>query len=215
MTHLQSSLSLTLPDDIRRNLLWWLDDCLLYSPDIDEFIHCVRCFLDYCKDFEWKLHLEKCILFAQSVRWCGRVISPAGIRHVPARLETLLEMDRPTSGGQLQQFLCAMQCLRSAIPQFQSLVRPLHELLESVYLNTRKRTKRAVARVSLDALGWTPELSSAFESCKRAFIDRVTLAPRNECKRMCIYTDASDMHWSGIVTQVPLSDLSLTSRESS
>lgn len=40
-------------------------------------------------------------------------------------------------------------------------------------------------------------------------MDRVTLAHRDESKRLCIYTDASDTHWSVIVTQVLFSDLPL------
>lgn len=209
VTHLQSSLTLTIPDKLKPNILLWLDDCLLHSPSVEHFLQCVRSFLSYCVEFNWKLHPAKCILFTKSVRWCGRVISSEGIRHDPARLDTLLDMDRPSTGGQLQQFLCAMQWLRSSIPQFQDLVAPLHTFLETVYKHVGKRTKRAVARVSLDKLGWTSSLTQSFERCKTAIADRVTLAHRDESKRLCIYTDASDTHWSGIVTQVPLTDISL------
>lgn len=37
---------------------------------------------------------------------------------------------------------------------------------------------------------------------------RVYLAHRDKEKRLCIYTDASDSHWSGILTEVPYSHLS-------
>lgn len=213
VTHLQSSLTLTIPNELRHNLLLWLDDCLLHSHSIDHFLQCLQLFLSYCVSFNWKLHPAKCILFTTSVRWCGRIISADGIRHDPARLDTLLDMERPSWGGQLQQFLCAMQWLRSSIPQFQDLVAPLHDFLEKVYKHVGKRTKRAVARVSLDQIGWSVARTHAFEACKKAIADRVTLAHRDDTKRLCIYTDASDTHWSGIVTQVPLSDTSLSHLE--
>lgn len=213
VTHLQSSLSLTLPTELRQNPLLWLDDCLLHATTIEDFLRCLRVFLQYCDDYNWKLHPQKCILFSRSVRWCGRVISPEGIRQDPARIDTLLNMDRPTLGGQLQQFVCAMQWLRSSTPNFQALIKPLHEFLESVYAHAGKRTKRVVAQVSLDSLGWSPFQTSAFDACKHAISDRVTLAHRDEDKRLCVYTDASDSHWSGMITQVPNADLSLPHSE--
>lgn len=118
-------------------------------------------------------------------------------------------MDRQWTGGQLHQFLCAMQWFRSSIPQFETLVYPLHTFLEAVYTHVGKRTKRAVTRVSLDALGWDSSLTQAFEKYKNSVAKRVTLAHRDDSKRLCIYTDASDTHWSGIVTQVLISDLFL------
>lgn len=208
VTHLQSSIMMTLPDALKDSLLLWLDDCLLHSPTIPRFLDCIRRFLAYCAEYNWKLHPAKCILFTHSVRWCGRVISAEGIRHDPSSIDSLLSMERPTTGGQLQMFLCAMQWLRSSIPRFQSLVEPLHHFMESVYNHVGRRTKRAVGRVSLHDIGWTPALSDAFAACKDAIAARVTLAHRDESKRLCIYTDASDSHWSGIVTQVPIEDLS-------
>lgn len=104
-------------------------------------------------------------------------------------------------------FLCAMQWLRSPIPDFQSLIEPLHVFMESVYYQVGRRTKRAVTRVSLDYHGWTSALHDSFEAFKAAIAARVTLANRDEWKHLCIDTDASDWHWSGIVRQVPLADL--------
>lgn len=72
-----------------------------------------------------------------------------------------------------------------------------------------KRTKRAVVRARLHSLGWQPKHAAAFEECKQAILHRTTLWNRNENMRLCIFTDASDSHWSGIVTQVPRDQLTL------
>lgn len=208
VTHLQSSIMSTLPDTLKPDVLLWLDDCLLHSPSISHYLVSIRRFLEYCAQYNWKLHPAKCVLFTRSVRWCGRVISADGIRHDPSSLDSLLDLERPTTGGQLQMFLCAMQWLRSSIPRFQSLLAPLHQFMESVYKHVGRRTKRAVSRTTLDALGWTPSLTDAFIACQKAIVARVTLAHRDESKRLCVYTDASDSHWSGMVTQVPVHDLS-------
>lgn len=213
VTHLQSSLTHTLPEKTKEQTLLWLDDCLLHESTVPRLLDVLRSFLEYCSDFNWKLHPAKFVLYTRSVRWCGRIISADGIRHDLKRLDGLLSMDCPITGGQLQQFLCAMQWLRSSIPEFQSLVSPLHEFVETVYQHAGKRTKRAVARVSLTDLGWTSAHTTAFSACKNTIAKRVTLAHRDKNKRLCIYTDASDSHWSGILTQVPFSDLSAPHRD--
>lgn len=136
-------------------------------------------------------------------RWSGRIISAAGIRHDPSRREGLTSIECPTTGAQLQMFLSAMQWLRSAIPNFQVLTAKLHGLFERVYAHAEKRTKRAVERVSFRSIGWNHKEKNAFELCKQAILHRTTLAHRDEAKRLCIYTNASNTHWAGIVTQVP------------
>lgn len=70
-----------------------------------------------------------------------------------------------------------------------------------------KRTKRAVSRVSLPESGRSASHDLPFEASKQAMMHHVTFAHGNEDKRLCIYTEASDSHWSGILTQVPLAHL--------
>lgn len=113
----------------------------------------------------------------------------------------------------MQQFLCAMKSLRSTLPQFQELVAPLHTFLEALYTHIGKCTKRTVSPISLDKLGWNSSLTCSFGACKTAIADRATLGHRDRSKHLCIHTDASDTNWSGLVTQVPYADISLTHNE--
>lgn len=151
---------------------------------MSHFLTCVRTFLEYCAAYNWKLHPGKCILFPPSVCWYGRIISEDGIRLDPSNLDILLDMDRRTLGGQLQNFLCAMQWLPSFIPTSQSLVRPLPEFLERVYAHAGKLTKRSIGRISLDTLGRTPALTGTSGACKSAIPSRVTLARCNASHRL-------------------------------
>lgn len=86
-------------------------------------------------------------------RWRGRIILAYGIRHDPSSLEGLPNVDCPTTGGQLQIFLCAMQQLCSSVVSFQGLAKALQEILERINAKARKHTKRAVARVHLTVAG--------------------------------------------------------------
>lgn len=122
-------------------------------------------------------------------------------------------MEEPTNGGHLQQFLCALQWVRSAIPQFNKLTEPLHIYMERVFQISGRRTKRSVSQVNLNAHGWSKVERDCFERCKKALAHQVTRTHRDESKRLCVYTDASDHTWSGIMTQIPLEDMVLKHSE--
>lgn len=72
----------------------------------------------------------------------------------------------------------------------------------------QERTKCAVARISLSLLGWGDVELLTFQKCKMAHAHQATLSHRDDKKHLCVYTDAFDMVWSGIVTKVPPEDLS-------
>lgn len=80
-------------------------------------------------------------------------------------------------------------------------------MLKEVNKKVEKRTKRAVFRASLSNLGWTESHTLAFQACKLAIVYCFTLSHQDKDKRLCVYTDASDCYWSGILTQVPVADL--------
>ena len=206
-THLQSVLAEIFPKELRKALLYWLDDILLHSNTTDELLEGIQRLFAVCREHSIRLHPKKCILFSRSIRWCGRIVSEAGVKYDPRQLDGLLRMAPPTNGSHLQQFLCALQWVKMSIPDFSNIILPLHHFLEKVYSKAGKRTKTAVSKVDLDALGWNDQESLAFENCKKALANIVTLAHRDESQRLVVYTDASDTVWSGIITQVPPRDL--------
>ena len=103
--------------------------------------------------------------------------------------------------------------MRAAIPQFTTVVAPLTSLLEQVYQKAVKRTKRAVAKVALNEIGWESEHTKAFADAKTAIGNSVTLSHPDPTKIKCLFTDASELHWSGILTQIPPDDLDLPFHE--
>lgn len=116
-------------------------------------------------------------------------------------------MQPPTTGAHLQQFICAIQWVKTGIPDFSYLIAPLQNFMEKVYDRAGKRTNRAVASIKLRILGWGKQEQKTFQRFKKSLANLVTLAHRDEEQRLCIYTDASDVVWSAIVTQVPYEDL--------
>ena len=209
VTHIQAVLQEVFAP-LSKNLLAWLDDLLLHASTLIQLFDHLSMFFTLCRKFNIKLHPGKCVLFSLVVRWCGRLISAEGSKFDPRRIEGLLQMSPPSTGADLQQFLCAINWMRTAIPAFSTLVSPLHTLLETAYARAGgKRTKAAVSRILLSEVGWTGAHAEAFEKCQNALANATTLAHPSPEKRICLYTDASQDFWSSIATQVLPEDLDL------
>lgn len=140
LLHVESFFIDDLPTKLRDHILLWADYCLFRNETIKDRMEELHRFFTFCRDFHWLLNPLQCELFRLHARWCGCLISSDGVRHYSGNNSGLLEMDRPTTGGQHQQFLCALQWARSTIPQFQALVHEMHEFLERVYVHAGKRT---------------------------------------------------------------------------
>ena len=93
--------------------------------------------------------------------------------------------------------------MRNSIPEYAKRIEPLHDLLESCYKKAGKRTKRALRNLSLSN-SWGTEHDTAFATIKSQLAASVKLAHPRQETAFCLFTDASETHWSAILTQVPL-----------
>ncbi|ETV63787.1 hypothetical protein H257_19282, partial [Aphanomyces astaci] len=93
--------------------------------------------------------------------------------------------------------------MRMSIPKYNVIVQPITDLLESVYKAAGGRTRQKVAKVVLADVGWNAEHVACLTSCKDALGHVVTLAHPKPERLICVFADASDLHWGGVVTQIP------------
>lgn len=68
VTHLQSSLTAIIPEDLRQNVLIWLDDILTYAETVGRLQEGNAAFFKLCVDYNIKSHPAKCIFFAGVIR---------------------------------------------------------------------------------------------------------------------------------------------------
>lgn len=103
-----------------------------------------------------------------------------------------------------------VHCNECAKPyqNFSAIIRPLSKFLEQLYDQAGKRTKSAAGRIILFSMGWGKTHGNAFRRCSTALEQPVTRAHRYCSTCLCVYTDASDIIWSSIITQIPPGDLS-------
>lgn len=123
--YLQPTISSNLPDDLRRFVLLWFDDILVHVGNIRDHLGALTKLFGFFKSFNFKFHPFKSVLFARSARWCGHILSSEGIRFDPRRINGIRQIECPATGVHLQQFVCAMQWMRQAIPDFFNIIRLL------------------------------------------------------------------------------------------
>ena len=186
-----------------KNILQWLDDFLLYAKSEEDLLSEVESFLQVCEKINLKIHAEKSNFFSKRVQFCGRIITPEGIQYHPRHFDSLVSMKKPTMARELQQLLCATNWMRSSIPNYSKVIEPLHTLMENAYAKSGgKRTKRAIRNLSITN-EWGATHDEAFTTIIKQLAAAVKLSHPKPEFELCLFTDASDTHWSGILTQVP------------
>ncbi|GMF48756.1 unnamed protein product [Phytophthora fragariaefolia] len=179
-------------------LVIWIDDVLLFADNIDTYIAKLEAFLDLVAKYGLKLSAKKSSIYQQSVKWCGRVISRDGVSHDPDRIDTLCVMPYPTTAGQLQQFLCASNWMRESIVDYARTVDPLQQRLDAA-LSNGKRTKRVASGISIELSDME---KAAYDQTKRLLATSATLTLPYDTTTTCVFSDASDVGFAIVVTQV-------------
>ena len=193
-------------------ILQWLDDFMLHAATEEELLTALRAFLTVCREHRLKIHALKTEIFATSATFCGRVFDKDGMRYHPSKFEALRSMQTPELAVDLQQFLFALNWMRTSIPDYARIAAPLLQLLEDCYKHVGGRTKRKLGKLSLMPI-WEAVHQQAFEDLRQSLEHQIKLAfPKPEYD-MVLCTDASETHWSGVLTQVRKSERNIPLKE--
>jgi hypothetical protein len=146
--------------DLLDSLIAWIDDYLAHAKTEDGLLAVRDRFLARCRVLALKLNILKCDLYLRVAKFCGRLIDGDGIRFDTRCLETILQMQRPATVGDLQQLLCAAGWMRTAVPEFARVVAPMNDLLE-VYKKVNSRRRAKVRNVALTE--WKTQCQDAYQ----------------------------------------------------
>jgi hypothetical protein len=146
--NLQSVL-VVIMNDTKSNSKVWLDDCLVHTRTEDDLLATLKIVFKQCQEHGLKLHASKCVLFAATVRYCGRLITKDRVRFDPKNMEALQTMQEPQNGADLVQYVAVVNWIRSAIPNYSKRVAPFQAVIAKVFEGKSRRTKKAAAAVSL------------------------------------------------------------------
>jgi hypothetical protein len=119
----------------------------------------------------------------QEIEYVGHTINKDGIHFTRAKIDSILDMPKPQTKGDMKIFLGMVNYFHSHIANLSALEGPLIEMIGTGY--TRGKRKHG--------MGWTPEREKAFDDIKIA-VDKCPLLffRREDLGPVYLQTDASD-----------------------
>ena len=201
--YFQATVTNMFKDLLFASVLIWFDDVFGFAKTESKLLDVLTQIFAICRTYNVKLNAKKCKLFDTKMKWCGRIYTKDGVNHDPEKYTALDRAGVPQTAGDLQQALCAMNWMRSHLPRYNDIVAPLQCFLEVIYQQLGSRKKRVIKSKALSKFGWTSHHTDAWHQCMNMLKNSVKLAYPDDTKALCIFTDASDSHWSAVVTQIP------------
>ena len=161
------------------------DDILIYGRSQDEHDACLRKVLQRLTEKGLTLNKEKCEYNKTSLEFLGHIFGQDGIKPSPDKIKTILELPTPKNASEVRSLLGMMNfCGSHFIPNYATLTHDLRHL-------TKKTTPWS----------WTQRHTEALDALKKALSEACTLAFFDQTKPTEIYTDASPVGVSAVLTQ--------------
>lgn len=196
----QATMQRIFSERYNRSLLIWIDDTLSFAKTFEELLDNMEYVLEKCEEYCLKLNAKKVCFFQTEAKFCGKILTAQGIKHDPTRTEALSQMAPPSTVGELQQFLCAMNWLKTSLPDASRIAQPLRDRLEAELTALGKRTKRATKNIQLTL---TDSELTVFTKLKLSIKSAVELAHPDPNAQLVLTTDASQEGWASVLFQIP------------
>ena len=108
----------------------YLDDILIVSRQFSCHKQHIQQVFDRLRQFNLKLHPQKCMFARQEVLFLGHVLSPQGIAVNPAKLSAVSSNPPPRNQKQVRSFLGLASFYKKFVKGVSTIAAPLHSLLQ-------------------------------------------------------------------------------------
>jgi len=178
------AMNITLGPLLRKCVLVFFDDILIFSRILEEHIEHVRLVLELLQRGRWQVNFSKCVFAQQQLRYLGHLISEQGVATDPDKVQAVLHWPTPSSVKELRSFLGLAGYYRRFVRHFGMISRPLTDLLKKQALFV-----------------WTELQEQSFVALKTALTSALVLAMPNFSKPFVIETDASGTGVGAVLMQ--------------
>ena len=151
----------------------FIDDILIYSKTKEEHAEHLRIVLEILRKEQLYAKWSKCEFWLTQVQFLGHVISKKGITVDPAKIEAVLNRERPKTPTEVRSFLGLAGYYRRFVQDFAKIATPLTRL-------TRK----------IEKFEWTDECEESFQELKKRLVTAPVLTLPDEKGDFVIYSDA-------------------------
>ena len=167
----------------------YLDDIIIFSKTEEEHLEHLEEIFVRLRKFGSKMKREKCSFFKKHIQYLGHLVSERGFKPLPEKLESIRKMPAPRTAKEVKQFLGLIGYYRKFVPRFADISRPL--------------TKLTHHNVVFE---WTEQCSQAFNHLRELLMEYPILRYLDPKQGYILYTDASGIGWSGVLTQEHLDE---------
>ncbi|KAL4027645.1 hypothetical protein IC575_010820 [Cucumis melo] len=143
---------------LRRFVLVFFDDILIYSKGMEEHRQHLEVVLEILRESELYANFDKCHFAKTRISYLGHYISKKGIEVDPEKIRAVKEWPAPSNVRELRGFLGLTGYYSRFVQNYGSISAPLTQLLKS------------------GAYKWTEETEAAFEKLKKAMMTLPVLA---------------------------------------
>jgi hypothetical protein len=167
---------------LRRFVLVFFDDILIYSKTWADHLHHLRTVLDELRRHQLFVKCNKCSFGASSVAYLEHVISAAGVAMDPAKVQAIHDWPTPRSARAVRGFLGLAGYYRKFVHNYGVIVAPLTALLK-------------------EGFSWDDAAAAAFTALKAAITSALVLAMPDFAKLFNVECDASTLGFGGVLIQ--------------
>lgn len=180
----QCAMNSILQSFLRKFVMVFLDDILIYSSSLEAHLQHIRLVLDKLREHQFYLKMKKCTFMKSELKYLGHVISREGVSTDPSKTEVMLNWPQPRNVTELRGFLGLTGYYRRFVKNYGLLAKPLTRLLQKQ-----------------QGFAWSEEAQIAFENLKQAMASTPVLAlPRFDLP-FTVETDASDIGLGAVLMQ--------------
>lgn len=180
----QEAMNMVLHPLLRKCVLVFFDDILIYSKTLSEHVVHLKQVLELLSTGQWRPKLSKCQFAQQSISYLGHVIGTAGVSTDPSKIEVVHQWPASANVKKLRSFLGLARYYQKFIKNYALIARPLTNLLNKDTLYV-----------------WSPVHASAFDALKDALVLAPVLALSDFSKTFQVQTDASDTGVGAVLTR--------------
>jgi hypothetical protein len=157
---------------LRKFVMVFLDDILIYSQSWEEHLTHLRRVLSALREHKFYLKSSKCSFAQTQIDYLGHVISREGVSTDPSKTADMLKWPTPTNVTELRGFLGLTGYYRRFVKHYGLVAKPLTTLLKK------------------DQFVWSTVAEQAFLQLKKAMTETPVLALPDFTHPFVIETDA-------------------------
>lgn len=168
---------------LRKFVLVFFDDVLIYSPTWELHMKHVRLDFELLQMHRFFIKLSKCAFGQQQIEYLGHIVSRDGVQVDQSKVKAILEWPKPITITELRGFLGLIGYYRKFVRNYGILAQPLTNLLKQ------------------GNFFWTAEADASFLALKKALTTTPTLTIPNFNEPFIITTDASNTGIGAVLSQ--------------